>query len=448
VAQAASKLAGYPRTDFQIKRESRAGSPWHDVPKETRSINYSEPSTPALVGDDFGKDVVNWIFPAYVTLIVLCVFLFLLKSTMTPGHEMSLDRAVLTAVNAATLTGFPQPVGVNSLKTQGQVAIIALTIAGSLFSLLCGGLAMRRILRLPYTDRQIVYAAIVCEAVALVVGAAGGCGLTGGTLDGASQGLATFGNSGVFIGKPFAITAWQTHVIVVPLMFFGSLGITVLIELYDLLVHAKRISKHAVIAVGFTLGLYVIGTIVFTLLQTLAVDFNMTGSRFAAAVASSSVAAINSRTAGIHFEDAYLYPRAMQWILIVFMVIGASPASTGGGIKTTTVYALFRGTRDLLAGRNPGRAFGIAMSWVGLYAAMLLAGLILLLMAEPQMNADRVAFLAASALGNVGLSHDVLSNSPKGSYVLCALMLAGRMVPPLILWWMAETVEGSEVAVG
>jgi trk system potassium uptake protein TrkH len=327
------------------------------------------------------------------------------------------------------------------------VAIILLTIGGSMFSMLAGGLAVRRILRLKYSDRQIVYAAIICEAAALVIGAAGGCGVTGGVLDGASQGVASFGNSGVFIGKPFAVTAWQTHLIVVPLLFLGSLGITVLLELYDLLVHAKKTSKHAAVAIGWTLALYVIGTILFTLLQSLAVDFNMTGSRFAGTVASSSVAAINSRTGGIHFEDAYLYPRSMQWVLIAFMMIGASPAGTGGGLKTTTIYAMWRGTRDLLAGKNPGRAFGIAMSWVGLYVGMLLAGLILLLMAEPQMNADRVVFLAASALGNVGLSHDVLSNSPKGSYVLCALMLAGRMVPPLILWWMAETAE-SDVAVG
>src|SRR5439155_15754072 len=108
----------------------------------------------------------------------------------------------------------------------------------------------------------------------------------------------------------------------------------------------------------------------------------------------------------------------------------------------------FRGTRDLLAAKNPGRGYAIAMSWVGLYLAMALVGLVLLLMAEPQMNADRVVFLAVSALGNVGLAHDVLSNSPKGSYVLCALMLAGRMIPPLMLWWMADTAEGAEVAVG
>ena len=77
-------------------------------------------SSPDELGKDFGKDLVNWLFPAYVTLIVLSIFTFLLKSTMTPGQEMSFDRAVLTAVNTATLTGFQQTMGPNYFKGQGQ----------------------------------------------------------------------------------------------------------------------------------------------------------------------------------------------------------------------------------------------------------------------------------------------------------------------------------------
>lgn len=405
---------------------------------------------PAMLGEagEFGKDLVNWLFPAYVTLIVVSVFLFLIKGTMTPGHEMSLDRAVLTAVNAATLTGFPTPVPPDTFRPQGQFAVLILTMAGTLFSLIVGGLALRRVVRLPYTDRQIINAALACEIVAVVLGAAGGCGSSNGVFEGITQGTAAFGNSGVMLGRPFPVLAWQTHLIVVPVMFLGSVGVTVILELYHLLVHAKPVSKHAAVAIGSSLLVYAIGIVLFTLIQCLAVDFTMTGSKFASAVASSGVAAINSRSTGIRFEDAYLYPRAMQWLLIAFMLVGASPAGTGGGIKTTTFYVLFRGTRQTLAGQNPGRPFAIALSWVGLYLGMALVGLLLLLMAEPQMGADRVAFLTASALGNVGLSHDVLSNSARGSYVLCALMLAGRMVPPLILWWMADSTTDADVAVG
>ncbi len=422
------------------------------VPKENRTKPFPSASSapPPLLSAarDFGKELVNWLFPAYVTLIVASIFVFLLKSSMTQGHEMSLDRAVLTAVNAVTLTGFPQAAGVNQLQTQGQILILLLTIAGSLFSFITGGLAVRRILRLPYGDGQIVRAALLCEVAALVIGVAGGCGMGSGFVSGLSQGAAVLGNSGVMLGKPFGIGAWQTQMIVVPMLFFGAIGITVLMELFDLCVHGRPISRHARVALMLSLALYVVGVILFVLLQCLAVDFTMTSTKFAGIAASSSVAAINSRTGGIRFEDAYLYPRAMQWLLIVFMLIGASPGGTGGGMKATTFYVLFGGTRRLLAGQNPGRGFGIAMSWVGMYLGMALGGLVLLLMAEPQMGADRVAFLAASALGNVGLAHDTLSNSPRGTYVLAALMLAGRMVPPLILWWMADTTVDADVAVG
>lgn len=51
-------------------------------------------------------------------------------------------------------------------------------------------------------------------------------------------------------------------------------------------------------------------------------------------------------------------------------------------------------------------------------------------------------------MSNVGLSHDRLSMSMGGMFVLAALMLAGRMVPLIILWWMADSTEDAELAVG
>ena len=102
------------------------------MPPSTKS-KPDQPLPVLPVDPDSAKDLVNWLFPAYVTMIVLSVFTFLLKSSMTPGHEMSFDRAVLTAVNAATLTGFQQTVSPNSFKPQGQFLVLFLTVAGSMF---------------------------------------------------------------------------------------------------------------------------------------------------------------------------------------------------------------------------------------------------------------------------------------------------------------------------
>jgi trk system potassium uptake protein TrkH len=130
------------------------------------------------------------------------------------------------------------------------------------------------------------------------------------------------------------------------------------------------------------------------------------------------------------------------------MFIGASSAGTGGGTKVNTLAVLSRGAVNSLTGRPISRATGIALTWITIYAVMLTITMMMLLITEPQMPADRLLFLSFSAVGNVGLSHDPLTLSDSGLYVLSASMLAGRIAPVLILWWMATTTVAPEIAVG
>jgi Trk-type K+ transport system membrane component len=423
--------------------------------KAKKKLDYALPSLEGSA--DIGKDLVNWLFPAYVTMIVLSIFTFLLKSSMTPGHEMSFDRAVLTAVNAATLTGFQQStLSPNSFKPQGQFLVLFLTVAGSLFSLIVGGLAVTRILRLRFTDRQVIWAACICEAGALLIGASGVCGMsqqgpTSSILTGPSQGASAFGNSGMALGYPFGILNWQTHFFIIPMILLGGFGITVLMELYDLLLHARPLSTHARTVLTWSACVYLIGTVALIALRWLAAhaaETPVSGETLVSWLASSSIASINSRTAGVPFEMAHAYARVIPWAIIILMMIGAGSGGTAGGLKVTTLAVLCRGARRSLAGENPGRPFGIALSWLALYLGIALVGFIMLLLIAPELAADRVLFLTISALSNVGLSHDPLPNLSKGAYVLAALMLAGRMVPLLILWWMADSTRDAEIAVG
>jgi trk system potassium uptake protein TrkH len=161
---------------------------------------------------------------------------------------------------------------------------------------------------------------------------------------------------------------------------------------------------------------------------------------------TASTDALNARCGGFPIKFA-IHPQVV-WIIIGLMLIGAAPAGTGGGIKVTTLSVLSSGTRDTLGGEVPGRRLGVAIVWVCIYFAMLAASLLLLLASEPQMSADRLLFVAASALGNVGLSHDPVSVSDSGLHILSATMLAGRVMPVLVLWWMADTTANADVAVG
>jgi trk system potassium uptake protein TrkH len=166
------------------------------------------------------------------------------------------------------------------------------------------------------------------------------------------------------------------------------------------------------------------------------------------AFTTASNQALNARSVGFPFEFATYWPRPVQWITILLMFIGASSAGTGGGIKANTLAVLSRGAINSLTGRPITRATGIALTWTTIYAAMLAITMMLLLINEPQMPADRLLFISFSAVGNVGLSHDPLTVSDSGLYVLSASMLAGRIAPVLILWWMATTTAAPEIAVG
>ena len=109
------------------------------------------------------------------------------------------------------------------------------------------------------------------------------------------------------------------------------------------------------------------------------------------------------------------------------MVIGASPAGSGGGLKTTTLAELVRGAYRLLNGQPVSRSLGIAMAWLGIYIAMVLGAAVLLSHLDSSAAADKVFFNAVSGVSNVGLSMTELPDEARLMYGYSAIMLLGRM---------------------
>ena len=93
-----------------------------------------------------------------------------------------------------------------------------------------------------------------------------------------------------------------------------------------------------------------------------------------------------------------------RWFLIVLMMIGAGPAGTASGLKSTTPVELARGTCRLLSGQPAGRAFAVAFVWLAVYLGLALAAVMLLAYVSGNDPADSVLFNAISALSNVGFT--------------------------------------------
>ena len=409
-----------------------------------------------------GRDTAWGFFLGYLVLISAGFAALRLPGTMVTGNELNIDRAIFTAINAATLTGFQLNVGAgqfNPSSPVGPAAILLLTLGGAVFSLAVGGLAVVRILRLPYTDGQVMSAATTATTLSTLSGAATLLGGGRGLFDALLQSASAFGNSGLYSGPLPGARAWQTHFILLPLSLFGGLGLTVLMELYDRIVRRRPLSQHARTVLALSALVYIVGFVCLvasreTFWSNLFAGVGQLGwyrrqsVAIRSAIASSSALSINSRTAGFPFEFAGTLPRATQWVVMVLMVIGANPAGTAGGVKATTFLEIGRGIRDALAGRRVSRVFGIAAVWLAGYFGIVALGFLCLVWQAPELPPDRLLFLSVSATSNVGLSHDSISMVLSGLFTLSLVMLMGRIAPLLVLWWAAETTPDVEIAVG
>jgi len=157
--------------------------------------------------------------------------------------------------------------------------------------------------------------------------------------------------------------------------------------------------------------------------------------------------AVTPRTAGFNTVDYSRAAPATLFVTLVLMIIGASPGSTGGGVKTTTlglVTALLlarwrgRGRATVFHRTIPHAVMDRALTLLLLAVVFVSLGSGLLLVTEghsvpfgeAQPRLAALLFEAVSAFGTVGLSTGVTpSLSSAGKLVLVVLMFVGRVGP-------------------
>jgi trk system potassium uptake protein TrkH len=147
---------------------------------------------------------------------------------------------------------------------------------------------------------------------------------------------------------------------------------------------------------------------------------------------------VTARTAGFNTVPIGELSDASLLVLMALMFIGAAPASTGGGIKTSTLAVLLLTVRSFLGVRPEVEVFGrripalvvqkaIAITLVS--ALLLVVALVFLLAAEPH-GFTPLAFESVSAFGTVGLSTGVTAAlTPQGRAAIILLMFLGRIGP-------------------
>jgi len=420
------------------------------VTESKRSARPTEQIAPLAAEAPPGGRLCLAVVAIYLIAMAIACVVIRSPGVVPSGNETTWDRSIFTSINAATLTGFQQTMGIREMAAAGAggpALLFGMTIFGSLTSLFVGGVAGARVLRMPHTPVQIALAAVTAEIIAVVAGAAALAGANTSLFDALLQAASAFGNSGLWTGAYPSMSAPASYLVLLPLAVLGGLGLPVLIEGTNAMFGRATLSRHSRIVLMLTALAYLAGLALLMLAQAPAAA----GGGWDAwrdTLSSCTIAAVDTRTAGLPFQSPAAFTAAGQWLLMLLMLVGASPAGTAGGLKLTTLWQLLKGTGDALAGRAVARATGIAAVWVAGYGVALLIGVMLLVQVQSQIPADRLLFLAISALSNAGLSHDPVSITGPGLLVLSALMLFGRLAPLAILWWMARTTVGAEVLVG
>ena len=247
--------------------------------------------------------------------------------------------------------------------------------------------------------------------------------------------FSTAGSLTTFVDDPLVLLTFGG------LIVLGGLGFAVLADVLDKGRRPRRFALHTKIVLVTTVFLLVSGTLFFMLAEWNNPMTLGAGRGLGDKLLNAFFQSVTTRTAGFYSVSQSGLTDASKMVTTLLMFIGASPASTGGGVKTSTLFVLLAIIRSVLAGRDEVNAFGkrlplvlirTALSIFLLYLALLFGGSVLMgLLEQPRgFSMIDLVFEEVSALGTVGLTAANTPTLTRPSQIwLIVLMYFGRVGP-------------------
>lgn len=406
----------------------------------------------------------------FMLIVIGAALLYMPFSQKNPGA--SLVDCIFIATSATCVTGLAS-VDISQVYTPvGQVIILLLIQLGGLgimtFStffayILAGRLSMRgRDLiehsvssqPVPYLGQLLKFAVLgtltieTIGAIFLTFRFLPGHSMAHAIWSGIFHSISAFCNAGFSIYSDNLVRFRDDEVVNVTIMMLivlGGLGFWVLHDLKNVRYKGLRgLTLHSKIVLTVTGLLILIGAaaIMFFELENTLRPLSA-GQKLLASFFHS----ISARTAGYNTLNIGDMTNGTILVLILLMVIGASPGSTGGGIKTTTFAIIFSAffarlrTEQQLRLFNRGisestvtKSIGIAIFWI---MAVCIAAFLLLITETYSMPSVlsrgilvELFFESFSAIGTVGLSMGITPHlSQVGKIIILLLMYIGRIGP-------------------
>ncbi|MEG2338391.1 MAG: TrkH family potassium uptake protein [Clostridium sp.] len=401
----------------------------------------------------------------FAALILLGAILLMLPISSKSGTYTSFLDSLFTATSATCVTGLVVVDTGTHWSTFGQIVIITLIQIGglgfmtfsTLIAILLGkrvSLKERLIMREAYNAFDIqglVKLVIYVLTITFTIEGVGALILTTQFAQDFSIGtsiyygifhsISSFCNAGFdLLGGFNSYTSYVTNPVlsltVAALIVLGGIGFFVIAEIIG---HKKRkkYSLHTKVVVITTLLLIVVGAVLFFILEhnnpkTMG-DLSVRDQ-----VVASIFASVTPRTAGANTISTTDMTIASQFLTVILMFIGASPGSTGGGIKTTTMMILLMTIVSVINGREETEIMKKRLNKAAVYRAIaitfisfVLVSIVTMILAITQQGSFmQFIYEATSAFGTVGLSLGLTPTlTPIGKIAIIITMYAGRLGP-------------------
>lgn len=211
----------------------------------------------------------------------------------------------------------------------------------------------------------------------------------------------------------------------------------------------KQLMPSTKIVLYTTFG--IIGTVS---LITLFLEYNNTfsmKSTFFEKILTCLFQVSSGRTAGFNMVDTTHFTTPTLILFMLIMFIGASPGSTGGGIKTTTFFVLMKSMFATIRGKKyiefqkktiPFELVDKAFSIILMSLIIVVVSTFILTIIEPQIKFERVLFDTISAFSTCGLSSGACAAiGLGGKIVLIFNMFIGRIGTLTLAFALSKRVK-------
>ena len=385
-------------------------------------------------------DAVRLIALGFAGIIVLGMLLLAMPAASQSGKSIGLFDALFTSTSAVCVTGLVVRDTGTTFTFFGQLVLLCLIQIGGLgfmtFTTMLFRVIGRRVsLRermlmreslnedslsgLDALIRWVMLSAFTVEligAAMLSVRMVPRFGLAKGLFYSVFHAVSAFCNAGFdLLGNYTSLTGYVTDPLinfaVMMLIVVGGIGFGVLQDLRSCR-RGGRLRLHTKIVLSTYAALFVFGML-FTLLAEWSNPDTLGALNFWQKIQAAAFHSVTLRTAGFNTINLAALRPASKLVNAMLMFIGASPASTGGGIKVTTFAVIMllvrmtvRGEDELVVYR---RKLGMDLVRRAIVVMMIAGGVLMLdciaiSLMQPELPLIDIVFECASAVGTVGLS--------------------------------------------